>query len=1050
MTEHKIDRTDRSVFRSVLFSTLASMRSRRSLALSIALSPVMLFAQAYFQQRVDHVISVRLDDVAHVLHGEQAFTYTNQSPQTLDTLWIHLWPNAYSQKNTALDRQLMSMGELDLHFASDTERGSIDSLQFTAEGIALTWGYHDEHPDIGWIKLPMPLAPASSITIDTPFRVKIPDGKFSRLGHTGQAYYITQWFPKPAVYDAQGWHAMPYLTAGEFYSEFGSYDVSVTLPANYIVGATGILQNEEERQLMDRMAGGEWTYPTPLKDIATGKPLLDMFPASASRMKTLRYVQDNVHDFAWFADKRFVVRKGSVTLPRSGRTVTTWALHTPKNARLWEETGITALNESVRLYSQWVGDYPYEACTAIDGTISAGGGMEYPMITIIGDMGDAQSLDNVIAHEVGHNWFYGILGSNERDHAWMDEGMNSFVELRYMRERYPDAKPEIGIPGLGKALSQVTDAHRFLGEATYRLNARRNLDQALSSTSADFTMINYGGMVYNKTAMIFDHLFAYLGDEDFDRCMHAYFEEWKFKHPQPDDVRQVFERESGKELGWMFEGLIGTTHKLEVKAVKLKDNTFTYRTNSNGHYPFPVTGWNGSEILGTTWIMGGTIIRGHSSDHSSGYARSVIDRSKQTAELPWSVADRLRVDADNRTLDIDRRNNEVRSHGLFRRAAKPELKYLLGIEKNDRRSVYWTPLAAWNGHDGFQVGMAAYNTVFPSQRTEWVFAPLYALGSERWGGAARIEHHFDRLQSRLFQNIHLGLSARSASTLHDHYENSWYTKLQPSIRFDLKREPLTRAWEHSVNLRGVYLNFGSVEQQPGAERVTASSEATYGELSYRAQNREAMFPALVAPVITIHEDFVRASLELRQGFTYNAKKDQLRLRAFAGTFLSKNAAGLSDGLQSWGLTWGAEDLLFDHAYLERGATEGFTGRQFNKQQGGFKTPFLQGGSDTWIASLNAELDLPTGLPLSLFASAGFAPLTTITQEGRSTSTASYMEAGIGLQVVKDVLEIWFPLIVSQRITDEEEFLERSIGDRIRFVIALEQMDPTKLLRKLKP
>ena len=392
----------------------------------------------------------------------------------------------------------------------------------------------------------------------------------------------------------------------------------------------------------------------------------------------------------------------------------------------------------------------------------------------------------------------------------------------------------------------------------------------------------------------------------------------------------------------------------------------------------------------------------------------------------------------------------MRSHGLFRRAAKPELKYLLGIEKNDRRSVYWTPLAAWNGHDGFQVGMAAYNTVFPSQRTEWVFAPLYALGSERWGGAARIEHHFDRLQSRLFQNIHLGLSARSASTLHDHYENSWYTKLQPSIRFDLKREPLTRAWEHSVNLRGVYLNFGSVEQQPGAERVTASSEATYGELSYRAQNREAMFPALVAPVITIHEDFVRASLELRQGFTYNAKKDQLRLRAFAGTFLSKNAAGLSDGLQSWGLTWGAEDLLFDHAYLERGATEGFTGRQFNKQQGGFKTPFLQGGSDTWIASLNAELDLPTGLPLSLFASAGFAPLTTITQEGRSTSTASYMEAGIGLQVVKDVLEIWFPLIVSQRITDEEEFLERSIGDRIRFVIALEQMDPTKLLRKLKP
>ena len=123
-----------------------------------------------------------------------------------------------------------------------------------------------------------------------------------------------------------------------------------------------------------------------------------------------------MHDFAWFADKRFIVRKSEVALPKSGRTVTTWALFTPKNAKLWGDA-VSYVNESVRLYSQWVGDYPYDACTALDGTISAGGGMEYPMITIIGNMSSAESLDNVIAHEVGHNWFYGILGSNERDNA---------------------------------------------------------------------------------------------------------------------------------------------------------------------------------------------------------------------------------------------------------------------------------------------------------------------------------------------------------------------------------------------------------------------------------------------------------------------------------------------------------------------------------------------------------------------------------------------------------------------------------------------------------
>jgi hypothetical protein len=143
-------------------------------------------------------------------------------------------------------------------------------------------------------------------------------------------------------------------------------------------------------------------------------------------------------------------------------------------------------------------------------------------------------------------------------------------------------------------------------------------------------------------------------------------------------------------------------------------------------------------------------------------------------------------------------------------------------------------------------------------------------------------------------------------------------------------------------------------------------------------------------------------------------------------------------------------MLFDQAYLERGATDGFTGRQFTKQQGAFKTPFLQGGSDTWIASFNTEFDLPIGLPLSLFASAGFVPVTSVTQEGKSVSTASYMEAGIGIQVVRDMLEIWFPLVVSQRIADEEEFQDRQVTDRVRFVFALERMDPTKILRGLKP
>jgi hypothetical protein len=978
-------------------------------------------AQAYWQQQVDHVITVRLDDERHMLHGTCAFTYINNSPTTLDTIWVHLWPNAYRDRSTALCRQLTDHGNLDLYFATPEERGWIDSLAFTANGNTLAWGFHPRHIDIGWVKPDAPLAPGASTIISTPFRVKIPDGKFSRLGHTGQAYYITQWFPKPAVYDAQGWHAMPYLTQGEFYSEFGSYDVTITLPANYVVGATGVLQNNPaEEAWMNELA----TKPFSMSVSDGG----NAFPASAAETKTLRFAQDNVHDFAWFADKRFLVRKSEVALP-SGRTVRTWALFTPKNAALWDRA-TEYLNESVRLYSTWVGEYPYGACTAVDGTISAGGGMEYPMITIIGNMHSAESLDEVIAHEVGHNWFYGILASNERDHPWMDEGMNSFVELRYMRERHPGGELRIQVPGLKKTLGDTRDPHRVQSEQAYRFNARRNMDQPIELPAERFSHMNYGTTVYMKSALVFDHLFAYLGQEVFDRCMHAYFDEWKFKHPQPIDLRTVFERESGKDLGWVFDELIGTDNKIDVRALRLKGGTLTYRSSASKPFPFPITGWHGNDSLGTIWHEGGA-------------------SKRQNATLPWSNVDRIRIDANERTLDIDRRNNTARSLGLFRSSAPVRLRAGIGIERPDERTIHYLPFPAWNAHDGFQVGLALTNTLFPSQRTEWVAAPLYALGSERVGGAARIEHHFDRMRSNTFRNIHLGLSGRSASTFHDHHANASYTKVSQSVVFDIKR-PLDKPWWHSFGVRGIYLKQEAEATPPEGQALRHSSERYYGEFHYTATDGRKLHPFFVQPVITYGEEFVRGSLEVRQGFSLNERNDQFRLRGFFGTFFHKENDRITNGLHAWGLSWGAEDMLFDHAYFERGAEKGFTSRQFNKQQGAFKTPFLQGGSESWIVAINAELDLPIPLPIALFGSMGRVPTTTVTQTGRSTSAANYFEAGIGVIAARDVLEIWFPLVVSERIADEEKFLGRDVGDRIRFIFALEKLDPTKAIRKIRP
>lgn len=1004
------------------------MHLRSTLFGLVFLTAFALPAQDRWQQRVDHVIDVRLDDRQHMLRGESTFTYLNNGPAALDTLWVHLWPNAYRDRTSALCKQLLRMDDRKLYFADEADRGWIDSLSFSADGNALAWGYHPLHADIAWVALPEALGTGKRISVHTPFKVKIPDGRFSRLGHTGQAYYITQWFPKPAVHDENGWHAMPYLTLGEFHSEFGSYDVRITLPENYVVGATGVLQDAEEQERLDRMASGEHTYPEPALDPRTGRPLKDDFPPSSTRMKTLRYVQDDVHDFAWFADKRFRVEKSSVRVDGRSEAITTWALYTPRNAALWQDSAVQYVGRAVKAYSEWVGPYPYAACTAVDGTISAGGGMEYPMITIIGNMDSPMSLDNVIAHEVGHNWFYGILASNERDHAWMDEGVNSSVELRYMRRYYPNSGMEaLGIPFLQGMTEGWPDKHRAFNELGYRFNARRNLDQAPHRAADEFTPLNYGSMVYMKTALAMDQLMAFLGKETFDRCMHAYFEEWRFRHPGPEDMRKVFERESGQDLGWCFHGLIGTDRKVDVKATGLKDGFATFRVKGIPDMPFPVTTYTEDGTTRTTWTL-----------PTEGKVRLAV--------APAGV-DRLRADAVQRTLDIDRRNNTLRTSGLLRTWATPSVRTFTGIEQDDRRTIYWTPAVAYNAHDGTMLGSAFTNVHFPSQRLEWALAPLYGTSSERLAGGGRITWHMDRCQGPMLENLHIGVAANTASLKGTADIDRWYTRIVPSMRFDIRNDRGKRTTAHFIQLRSVVLRH-TLDGTLDDANVHLEQEDVYHEIGYSFSKRSGLSPVVGDLRVLQHPAFTRFQLEATQTLIYNAAGRRVVLRGFFGQFLRKDPALLTRPM-AWRLHWGSSDLLYDHLFVDRQDVGSLHAQQIAKYQGGFKTPNSQGTSDSWLAAVNMELDMPFALPLSIFGGYGLAPVTQVTQEGRTESTRSHWELGIGLRGIRDILEVWIPLAYSTEIADQLEFGGLEFLERIRFVVALEKLDPTTALRRVR-
>ncbi|MGB2229227.1 MAG: M1 family metallopeptidase, partial [Flavobacteriales bacterium] len=483
------------------------------------------------------------------------------------------------------------------------------------------------------------------------------------------------WFPKPAVYDDEGWHPMPYLSQGEFFSEYGSYDVKITLPANYTVGATGDLvpgseDNDAEKSRLDSLAANTkmWVKNQGWKDAE------NTFPESSQRTKTLHYRQDNVHDFAWFADKRYKVLRGTVVLPRDKRKVTTWAMFTPEEGELWQKAP-EYLHDATYCYSLWNGNYPYNQVTAVDGTISAGGGMEYPNVTVIGTAGSDSGLETVIVHEVGHNWFYGILGSNERENAWMDEGINSFNETRYLLTKYGEDKDISLLLGGENNLAQRFELddfqYKWIDELSYLFPARFGADQPIQCHSNSLTSLNYGAIIYKKTAAAFAMLQSHLGEVAFDKAMQLYFDQWKFRHPAPEDLQLCLEKSTGEDLSWFFGDWIQTTKRNDLALVKASaDKGLTVKNVGDLPSSAKISAMQGDSILAEVDVP-----------LTAPGARTTVDAPAV------SGVDRWVLDEDRVTLDYDRSNNVRQASGLFKGMEPLQLRMLTRLEDPDKTQV---------------------------------------------------------------------------------------------------------------------------------------------------------------------------------------------------------------------------------------------------------------------------------------------------------------------------------------------------------------------------
>lgn len=527
----------------------------------------------YWQQKADYDIVVELDDERQGITGSEKITYTNNSPDALKYLWLQVDQNLFDPANSRDKTRNTSIRD------SVAAKTIADQLSL----YAFDGGYKIKSvKDINGntlpyiinqtmlrIDLPKPLISNEKISFSLEWSFKINDLNTlrERCGYEffpddgNYSYMIAQFFPRMCVYDdVVGWQNKQFLGQGEFTLPFGDYKVSITVPADHIVAATGTLKNPQQVLSPDQNARFEkakTTFDRPLF-IVTQAEAVAKEKIKSKEKKTWQFEATNVRDFAFATSRKFIWDAMAVRI--NDKTPMAMSFYPKEGNPLWEKESTLAVKNALEVYSKYTLDYPYAHATSIHWAIN--GGMEYPMISFNygrpdknGNFTDTKrwGMIGVIIHEVGHNFFPMIVNSDERQSTWMDEGINSFVQFRTEAERYP-AKPK----GRGYPPNLIT---YMKGDKTTHRPLMTNSEQVIEFSPEQYGKASTALTILRETVM---------GPELFDKSFKEYAQRWAFKHPKPADFFRTMEDASAVDLDWFWRGWFYTTDNVDQSIDQVK------------------------------------------------------------------------------------------------------------------------------------------------------------------------------------------------------------------------------------------------------------------------------------------------------------------------------------------------------------------------------------------------------------------------------------------------------------------------------------------------
>ena len=606
-----------------------------STLLFILFSEACTYGQSnYWQQEVAYRMEIDMGVRTNRFTGKQTLKYQNNSPDTLNRVYYHLYFNAF-QPGSMMDVRSRTIADPDRRVGDrilglqEDEIGYQRVIALTQDGAPLQ---PTTEETILVVPLAKPLLPGQSTTLVMEFEAQVPEQirRSGRDNAEGIRYSMAQWYPKLAEYDEDGWHPNPYI-GREFYGVWGSYDVKITIPADYVVAATGVLQNPQE--------------------IGHG---YENQPKSIQRKKgaslTYHFKADNVHDFAWAADPDY--RHTTAQVPDG--PLLHFFYQPDTLVQQWEQLPDLTV-KAFQYMNEHFGKYPYPSYSVVQG---GDGGMEYPMMTLITGHRSFPSLVGVTVHELIHSWYQGVLGTNESLYPWMDEGFTSYADSRTFYFLFNDADPSPFDPSANPQVGSY---------ASYFALVESGLEEPMTTHSDHYaTNRAYGSAAYSKGAVLLHQLSYVVGQETFERGMRRYFNTWKFKHPDANDFLRVMEKESGLELDWYLEYFVNSTRTVDygIESVESDDAQTNVTLHRIGAMPMPldvvVTYQDDRQEL---FYIPLRIMRGEK-ENETDITRTVLEdwpwtypTYRLTVPHPASDIKSVVIDPSMRLADVDRGNN---------------------------------------------------------------------------------------------------------------------------------------------------------------------------------------------------------------------------------------------------------------------------------------------------------------------------------------------------------------------------------------------------------